>query len=393
MGLRIGKALYGGGFEIEGGGTMPFVLPGEVVEGEAVVEASASRRAAGCVHFGVCGGCQYQHAAYAEQVRLKVGILRDLIGFEEIEAVTGPEWGYRNRVRMRVEGGRVGYSRRGTNEFLPVVMCPIAAPGVWEVAEVLAGRVAEAVEEVEIFAAQSPLVERVEVELVLRDGLAAGEFARICEGLPGSVVGVGAVMGESAPRRKRVAFKDLAWGAGGMKYGVSGREYWVSRGAFFQVNRFLVDRLVELACGGLEGELAWDLYAGAGLFSKVLREAFERVVAVEGGAIAARDLTGVKGVEARREGAVEFLRRAVTERDRPEVVVLDPPRAGLGVEGAGLLVRVGSERVRYVSCDPVTLGRDLAVLREGGYGVERVVMVDLFPQTFHLETVVWLRKG
>ncbi len=383
MSEMVGRPVYGGGFGAE---KVPFVLPGEILEGGVVVEEVAGRRAARCVHFGVCGGCQYQHAEYGVQVEWKREILADLIGIEQIETVTGEEWGYRNRVRMRVEEGRVGYSRRGTNEFLPVVMCPIAAAVVWGVVEGMNGKFMAGVAEVEFFAAG----ESVQVQLVLRDSVGAGEFGRFCEGLPEGVVGVGAVMGEEAPRRKRVGFVPLTWGAGGMRYGVAGREYWVSRGAFFQVNRFLVDRLVELVCGDLRGGLAWDLYAGVGLFSRVLAEKFARVGAVEGAEIAARDLLRVKGVEGVRDGAVEFLRGAVLQRERPEVVVLDPPRAGLGVEGARLLGRVGAERVVYVSCDPVSLARDLGEL--GGYRVERVCLVDLFPQTFHLETVVWLRR-
>jgi 23S rRNA (uracil1939-C5)-methyltransferase len=143
---------------------------------------------------------------------------------------------------------------------------------------------------------------------------------------------------------------------------------------------------------GRKGLLAWDLYAGVGLFSRVLAKEFERVVAVEA---AAEDLAKSfkgKGKMAVAATTVEFLRRAVVQRERPDLVVMDPPRAGVGAEVCDLLGRVGAAEVVYVSCDPVTLGRDLKVLEGSGYGVVELHMVDLFPQTFHLETVAVLRK-
>jgi 23S rRNA (uracil1939-C5)-methyltransferase len=89
---------------------------------------------------------------------------------------------------------------------------------------------------------------------------------------------------------------------------------------------------------------------------------------------------------------VEFLRGAVLQRDKPALVVMDPPRAGVGAEVCALLARVSAKEMVYVSCDPVTLGRDLKALVDSGYRVVELHLVDLFPQTFHLETVVVLRK-
>lgn len=177
-----------------------------------------------------------------------------------------------------------------------------------------------------------------------------------------------------------------------MSYRVADESYWVSRGGFFQVNRFLLDELVSVVTNGRRGELAWDLYAGVGLFSRVLARGFKQVVAVEA---SGSDLTksfkggGKRAVEAT---TVEFLRQAIVQRARPELVVVDPPRAGVGAEVCELLARVSAREVVYVSCDPVTLARDLKSLTEAGYRIVELHMVDLFPQTFHLETVVVLRK-
>ncbi|MEO6981502.1 MAG: hypothetical protein ABI072_00115 [Edaphobacter sp.] len=158
------------------------------------------------------------------------------------------------------------------------------------------------------------------------------------------------------------------------------------------MNRFLVDELVRVVTAGRKGLIAWDLYAGVGLFSRALAREFGQVVAVEA---AGDDLAkSFKGLGKRAVSAttVEFLRGAVVQRERPELVVMDPPRAGVGEEVCALLTRVSAKEMVYVSCDPVTLARDLKVLVAGGYRLVELHMVDLFPQTFHLETVVVLRK-
>jgi 23S rRNA (uracil1939-C5)-methyltransferase len=161
------------------------------------------------------------------------------------------------------------------------------------------------------------------------------------------------------------------------------------------VNRFLIEELVRVVTAGRKGALVWDLYAGVGLFSQALAEGFEQVVAVEGGEIAARDRAGglkKRGGRAVWASTVEFLRDAVMQRERPELVVMDPPRAGVGAEVCALLARVATEEMVYVSCDPVTLSRDLRMMVDSGYRIKELHLVDLFPQTFHMETVVVLRR-
>jgi 23S rRNA (uracil1939-C5)-methyltransferase len=396
---------------------------GKPLYGGALVMAAADRVEPGCVHFGTCGGCQYQHAAYPAQLTIKQQILTDLMadGLEaavpDIAVHAGPEWGYRNRIRVRLARGndslRAGYSLRASNEFLPIIMCPIAAPVLWRAVEAIltlaeapvAGRLLGGVSEVELFSTQEET--RLQATFYVGDaGVArqeSGSFAGMCEQLRGIVpelVGAGLVLDPELGRRERRAWKPQAWGAPGLTLKVSGHIYWVSRGAFFQVNRFQVADLVELATQDRLGQVAWDLYAGVGLFSAALAERFERVVAVEGGHAAAADLAqngkpakGRPGFITVHAPTLDFLRSQQHQRERPELVVLDPPRAGLGVEGAEVLASIGPKQIVYVSCDPVTLVRDLAVLVAAGYAVEAIHLVDLFPQTFHLETVVALRRG
>jgi 23S rRNA (uracil1939-C5)-methyltransferase len=428
MKVRIEKAVYGGAglaHQTEGADAgravfVPFALPGECVDARltgkkegfdeaalmGVVEASGDRISPRCAHFGLCGGCQYQHAGYEAQVAMKVAILREtleragLADLPEIEVHSGEAWGYRNRVRLRVEvvDGtlRVGYNRRGSNEFLAIRECPIAGPLLWRAAEALvqigaedsaAGRWVRGVEEVEFFCDGEET--RLQMTAFVRKERIGGfdEFCGRLRGFVPELTGAGVAL--SSLRSVQKPRQLQGWGAEGLSYRVAGEEYWVGRGGFFQVNRFLVDELVRVVTEGRKGLMAWDLYAGVGLFSRVLARDFKQVVAVEVAGTKSFKGLGKRAVSAT---VVEFLRGAVVQRERPDLVVMDPPRAGVGAEVCALLARVSAREMIYVSCDPVTLARDLKALVGGGYRMVELHMVDLFPQTFHLETVVVLRK-
>jgi 23S rRNA (uracil1939-C5)-methyltransferase len=434
MKLQIEKAIYGGAglahqTEGEDAGRAVFVhfaLPGEVVEarlleqestfGEAslvqVLTSSRDRIPPRCAHFGQCGGCHYQHAAYSSQVQMKSAILQEtleragLIALPAIETHTGEPWAYRNRTRLRIAGLeailRVGYNKRGSNEFLAIHECPILAPLLWRAAETLLQVAAEnsaasrwlgSAVEVELFTTG----DETKLQMAFFVQKATAGFSAFCERmqelmpeLAGASVSLLATAG--LQRRARSPRQLETWGADGLNYSAAGEDYWVSRGGFFQVNRFLVDELVRIVTAGRRGTVAWDLYAGVGLFSRALAKAFQQVVAVEAAANdLARSFNG-PGKRAVESTTVEFLRSAVVQRERPELVVMDPPRAGVGAEVCALLVRISSLEIVYVSCDPVTLARDIKTLVTAGYTIAELHMVDMFPQTFHLETVAILRR-
>ncbi len=182
------------------------------------------------------------------------------------------------------------------------------------------------------------------------------------------------------------------WVQGALDYAAAGYSWRVSSGSFFQANRFLIESLIDRAIDGAEGRTALDLYAGVGLFSLPLARRFAAVTAVEAGARAVEDLrfnaerAGV-AVRAERGNAEAFLESLETA---PDFVLLDPPRAGIGKCMVASLVRLRARRMAMVSCDPATLARDLAGLLAAGYRIERMTLVDLFPQTYHLETIVQL---
>jgi 23S rRNA (uracil1939-C5)-methyltransferase len=434
MKLQIEKMTYGGAgvarqFEGEGAAKallVPFTLPGEVVEARLtekknafeeasllkVLSASEDRVQPGCKHFGECGGCHYQHAKYLAQLSIKTTILQGLLEhigpgtLPEIQTHTAEQWGYRNRTRMRVEDLKgvlkVGYNRRGSNQFLAIQECPISAPLLLHAAESLlkvaagdstAGRWTRNISEVEFFTTANK--KKLQMTLFVRKNQPG--LAKLCNQMKQQIpelIGAGSfLVSHKGPQRQLQKPRPLEnWGTTGLSYHAAGENYWVSRGGFFQVNRFLVDELVKIVVEERRGQLAWDLYAGVGLFSRQLAKAFQQVVAVEAtGSDLANSFrgTGKRAVEAT---TVEFLRSAVIQRERPELIVMDPPRAGVGAEVCSLLARISAPEIVYVSCDPTTLATDLKILAEAGYNVAALHMVDLFPQTFHLETVVVLRR-
>jgi 23S rRNA (uracil1939-C5)-methyltransferase len=426
MKLSIEKIVYGGDglarTDDDRTVFVPFTLPGEVVEVTAVrsgkgaaeanverlLHSSPDRVSPRCIHFGSCGGCQLQHANYEAQLEIKREVLLESLqraGLPYSPPITThatEAWEYRNRIRVRIAKDgkefRAGYLRRASNEFLPISMCPIAAPLLWTALEaVLASaehEVLEKTQELELFtdAEQSKL----QLRFFVSRKVSSDMFLRLCTKLQQRVpemAGAGTMVMEHAGKnRQATRFRtDLSWGTDGLRYLVGEESYWVSRGGFFQVNRLLLDRFVQLVTEGRQGALAWDLYAGVGLFSRVLAKNFTEVVAVEADA---GDLIASfrgKGRRAVAATTAEFLRQAILERDQPDLVVLDPPRAGLGDEVCHLLSRSRTPEIVYVSCDPITLGRDLKQMVDSGYRLMELHLVDMFPQTFHQETVAILR--
>ena len=192
----------------------------------------------------------------------------------------------------------------------------------------------------------------------------------------------------------------MQWGLQSLRYTVTAREYTVSLGSFFQVNSTLLDHFVEDATSSEKSACAWDLYAGVGLFSLALTERFERVLAVESSPSACNDIRlNLQGTKAMpiRSTTLRFLQQAVQQiverrEPAPDLVLLDPPRVGAGIDACNLLARCNPRRIVYVSCDPATLGRDLAALIQSGYRLHRLQLVDMFPQTHHLETIATLYR-
>jgi 23S rRNA (uracil1939-C5)-methyltransferase len=418
MKLRIEKAIYGGDglARVPEGKTVfvPGTLPGELVEVtiasdkrsfatsalDAVLEPSAERVLPGCEYVPRCGGCQYQHASPGFQLQLKLDILKETLTRahlplpNEIGSVAGPPWGYRNRIRLQVKGNALAYRQRGSHNLLAVTHCPIAAP-LLEQAVAAVERIAQETalaslcEEVEFFTngEQDQMLVSLwsEKPRRVRERSLEAFAERLRVEIP-VLSGVGLFSQQSSTM--------MHWGERSLTYTVSGVPYRVSLGSFFQINRFLVSKLLELAIGNRSGRRAWDLYSGVGLFAQAL--AYETVIAVESEGFSAVDLkTNLenKRYKVVRSNTLDFLRSQVPDQEKPELILVDPPRAGLGKEICAHLARTSAPEIVYVSCDPATLARDLQSLLQSGYSVEKMGLIDLFPQTFHMETVTFLKRN
>jgi 23S rRNA (uracil1939-C5)-methyltransferase len=422
---------------------VPFVLAAEKIDAslteqkpgfararaDSIIESSSHRVPPPCPHFTRCGGCHYQHASYEHQLEIKKEILRESLFRTakldlpfEIEVHPSPPWNYRNRSRLQLQVSpafAAGYFKLASHELLAVEECPISSPlinrgiaALWQSGR--AGKVPQGVREVEFFTTAE------DTQLLLDVGCAgAARRAAVrvwAEELRASMPEIAGIVAFREPNpgdRKAGAQEILVTvGAASLTYQTERAAYRVSAGGFFQTNRHLIDELVRIVIAGQPGEragkragkLALDLYAGAGLFSTALARDFDHVISVESSqtstgdlaynqpsngetvqATAERYLAGAQN--AGRVGKGSGIARAAT---KPDLVVVDPPRSGLGEDVARALANLGAPRVVYVACDPATLARDLVPLLAAGYRVEQVHLVDLFPQTYHLESVVHL---
>jgi 23S rRNA (uracil1939-C5)-methyltransferase len=389
--VRVEKLVYGGDGLARLDGRVvfaPFVLPGERIRARAeqekpglvrarmleVLEAAPDRVAAPCAVFGRCGGCHYQHAPYEFQLAAKRSILmEELRRLGRIDApvdvttVSAQPFGYRNRVQLAVENTHIGYREPRSHTLCEVSECPVSSPKINQAIAALNrmtrdGRWPRFMRALEIFTDER----QVQINVLETDRPVARRFFDWCAAEIEGVV------------------------EGALDY--EGR-FRVSSNSFFQVNRFLLDQLVDAALADYSGDTAADLYAGVGLLSLPLARRFRQVTAVESGAGAVRDLrfnaerAGLGNVMALQQTAEEHLAGL---ENAPDFMVVDPPRTGLGKAVVKRLAELKPQRLVIVACDPATLARDLAGLVAAGYRIERMTLVDLFPQTYHLETIVEL---
>jgi len=433
---RRGKAVF-----------IPFVLPEEEVDAtiaerrpgfvraraEKIVSPSSHRIPPDCPYFAQCGGCHYQHADYAYQLEIKEKILREnlrrIARFEvqgEVQVHPSPPWNYRNRSRLQLRTHPVftlGYFRLASHDVLPVEQCPISSPLINRAITVLwqlgrAGEMPEVLREIEFFANADD--SKLLVELFSAADAHRAPMRECAEKLKSSMPEIAGVTVFRAAQNS-VQEPLVTVGAGELMYKNGQSAYRVTAGSFFQTNRFLIGELIDIVTRNQSGEVALDLYAGVGLFSTALASNFRHVVSVESSQTAVSDLaynlptngkairsatgqylSGASG-KARAE-ARDWLAEPRSETkmgratkgelplhlNKPDVIVVDPPRSGLGDAVARALAGVKAPQLIYVSCDPATLARDIVPLQEAGYRIGELHLVDLFPQTYHLESVVKL---
>ena len=407
--INIEKCVYGGdglGHLADGRAVfVPFTLPGERIKIEfgdekgkfvhagllEVLEPSPKRVEPPCPHFGVCGGCHYQMLAYEDQVQLKAAILR-----EQLERLGGlhfdqaPEFtasphpfSYRNQVQFHpLADGRLGYMSAEGNQLIPIQTCLLPLQGIREA---------------------WPLIDIAEDQDLTRVNFredSRGEILALLEGmdpeppdleteLPISL----AYKAKDSPRLFMLAGEDSLY------FSLQGKNFLVSPESFFQVNQEVAEAMLTHVLSMLQSTSipeVLELYSGVGFFSKFLAERCLHLIAMEAAPSACYDfvdnLNTFDHVEL-YEGAVEeILPSLVPNLPHPQLVVLDPPRSGLQAKAREALLNLAPEQIIYVSCDPASLARDLKAFLANGYELKNLRGFDMFPQTYHIETVVALSR-
>ncbi len=336
---------------------------------------------------------------------------------------------HRDRVGYRAELDRspsISSQPSTSNLFLPITQCPIAAPILWRTTEAFLALInqnptnwlrnpQQTLDQLELFT--TPNESALQLTLYLRTQSKTASpkltttFTTLCETLraqipelTGAGIAILPLASRDRSRRNETPRPGPTWGTSGLNYSVGPQPatnnlqpatvFWVPRTAFFQINRYLIPELNALVTSNRTGPLAWDLYAGVGLFARALATTFTQVTAVEIAepaftALASTKLPNLKAIKAT---TLDFLRAAAIQRERPTLIVLDPPRTGAGPEVCALLNRIAAPTLIYVSCSPQHLAADLLTLTTSGYTIAELHLIDLFPQTNHIETVAILTR-
>ncbi len=414
-------------------------LPGEIVEaaithrrksyarGTAIeiIRRSPARVTPPCPHFGVCGGCEWQHATYEAQVRFKTHIVAEQLGrigklpdINVLPCIPCPlPYGYRNHTQVAMStDGAIGYRKAGSQQIVPVHDCPILDLSLQQLLHFLIQatihppdhlreihlRAGVATDErmivfeldrdsLEEAALEEGTLEEAALEEAALEEAALEEAARKVAGL---------VAGLSVPMRTAIAVSTIdgksriVVGSSWLRERVQDITYRYSATTFFQVNTVMAGQLVDTVMQALEldgTEHVLDLYCGAGLFTAPISARAGQVMGIESSPSAVRDarrnLHGQKNATIIQADVRHGLLDSRVNGQTWQRVVMDPPRAGVDAEVLSKIAQIGASRLVYVSCEPATLARDAGRLDNLGYRLQYAQPLDLFPQTHHVETV------
>jgi 23S rRNA (uracil1939-C5)-methyltransferase len=381
-----------------------------------VLEPSPDRVVAPCPYFGVCGGCTWQHISAQAQLRAKRQSVVDALTrigrverADEIveDTLASPEqYGYRNKIELIAEmaplGLRLGFRRARSQELVPIESCLLLPDKLATAPKALSGALRYLVGGQDLgFRRVGLRVARntrdVEIALWTQPGPFPRRPAATTLGRALKSSSITRVLVKGPDRERQVAGVEVLAGSGNWRERLLGRTMTVSAPSFFQINTAAAELLVSQVLAKLEiggTDRVADLYAGVGTFTLPLAEVTDGVVAVESAGSAVRDLRrNLEASGAWAEVVGGDAARELASLGALDAAVVDPPRVGLEPGVAAALRESGARTVVYVSCDPATLARDTVAFLGEGYGLESVTPVDLFPQSYHIETVATFRAG
>lgn len=392
-----------------------------------VIEKSALEdRADICPHFGICGGCSFQSMSYANQLELKSKFVKDLLDSVctdyQYEGIIGSpnEFGYRNKMEFSFGdeyiNGPLALGMHKKDSFYDIVTtsgCRIVND---DYNKVLC-TVLDFFKELGI-----PYFHKMKHEgylrhLLVRRAATTGEMTvnivtstqkevnliplveRLCGlNLNGEIVGITHIFNDSAADAVKCDSMDILYGRDYIYEEILGLKFKVSTFSFFQTNSLGAEKLYQKAreyIGDIDNKVVFDLYSGTGTIAQILAPVADKVFGVEiveEAVEAARENAALNNLDNCRFIAGDVLKVLDEIEEKPDIIVLDPPRDGINPKALKKIMAYGVERMVYVSCKPTSLVRDLKVILESGYGVDKVCAVDMFPQTSGIESIVLLSR-
>ncbi len=381
-----------------------------------VLEPSPDRVTPPCPYFGICGGCNWQHVSYELQLTSKRTAVVDALtriggvcDAESLVAETVPsphQYGYRNKVELVVDSStgrpRLGFHRAGSDGFVPVDSCMLLPPAHAKDPKALSGALRYMVGDQDLGISRVGIrvaahTKDVEIALWTSPGAFPRRMAATTLGTAVNASSIVRVLVKGESKARKVTGVEVLAGAGSWRERLLGTMMTISAPSFFQVNTKAAEKLLGLALKGLDvdgTDRVLDLYSGAGTFTLPLSEMAGETVAVESASSAVKDLRrNLENAQAWADVIGGDASRELVSIGHVDAIVVDPPRSGLQPEAVKSMADTGATRIAYISCDPATLARDTKALIENGYRLEKATPVDLFPQTYHIETVAIFRRA
>lgn len=403
-----------------------FVIPGEEVKAEIITEKkdynvakvieiirpSPSRVKPFCQVFGLCGGCQLQHIDYNKQLTLKREILIDTlrhigkIELSDVEVFYHEPWYYRNRAQLPVQNGcnlKIGYFSKGTHRVISHEICYINQLEINNLLVILKERIKKS--GIEIY---DEIKHRGNLRhIIIRRGTNTGQIfvtfvtkekllpKKLYEGLMDEVKEiVGISQNINDKKTNRILGERNITFAGKNFYEeiLTDKKFHIGPTSFFQINIPVFEKIIEKIKEEIEGGNILDLYSGVGVIGVCVAQMCENLIAIEENSASVKE--GIKNAKLNGVSNIKFIAGSVENFiesiDKCDTLILDPPRRGAGEKVINHIAKLGAKKVIYLSCNPATLARDANFMLKNGYFIKKLYLFDMFPQTYHIESLMVL---